>query len=311
MKMKAAVIHRFGGPEELKLEEVERPTPGSGEVLVRVHAAGVNPVDYKTRQGSGVLSQFKTFPAILGWDLAGVVEEVGPGVTRFEVGDAGYGMPNFPKPGGAYAEYVVAPADELAPQSEELTFEEAAALPLAGLTAWQALETLNLQAGQTILIHAAAGGVGHLAVQMAKARGAKVIGTASAANAALVRELGADGFVDYNAAPFEKSVRGVDAVFDTVGGEVTGRSLEVLRSGGSLVTIANAAPEERAKALGVRAQRIMVRPSGADLEAINRLVGDEQLHPVVGATFDLSDAAEAHKLSESRRARGKIVLRVV
>ncbi|MER3554023.1 MAG: NADPH:quinone reductase [Meiothermus sp.] len=309
--MKASVIHKFGGLEELRLEEVQRPTPRQGEVLVRVHAAGVNPVDAGTRRGSGVSGGFKTFPAILGWDIAGVVEEIGPGVTRFKVGDAVYGMPKFPKPAGAYAEYAAAPADELARKPATLRFEEAAALPLAGLTAWQALEALNLQAGQTILIHAAAGGVGHLAVQMAKARGAKVVGTASSANEALVRELGANQFVDYTAQPFEQVVREMDAVFDCVGGEVTQRSLEVLKPGGTLVTIANAAPEERAKALGVRALRILVRPSGKDMESLNRLIKAGQLRVVVGATFDLADAAEAHRLSESRRARGKIVLRVV
>jgi NADPH:quinone reductase len=308
--MKAAVIHQFGGPEVLKLEQVAHPKAGVNEVLVRVYAAGVNPIDYLTRMGSGVAGEFKEFPAILGWDIAGVVEEVGLGVARFKVGDAVYGMPNFPKPAGAYAEYAVAPAGELVRKPESLSFEEAAALPLTALTAWRALEAMNLQPGQTLLIHAAAGGVGHLAVQLAKARGLRVIGTASKANEALVKDLGADEFVDYSAGPFEAAVGKVDAVLDCVGSEVLERSYAVVKPGGWLVTMVGLPSQERAKELGIHAWRVYVNPSGEELNCMNHLVETGQLRPSIGATFPLADVPEAHRLSETGHVRGKLVLTI-
>lgn len=234
--MRAIVVNEWGGPENLVEREIDRPEPGLGEVLVRVHAAGVNPVDWKTRD-SGALIAWGEHP-IVGWDVSGTVEAVGPGVTLHAPGDEVYGMPHFPRQAGGYAEYVSAPARHFAAKPAALDHVQAAALPLAALTAWQALvDTAGVSAGQRVLVHAAAGGVGHLAVQIAKARGAYVIGTASAGKHALLRELGADEVIDYRTTDFEDAVADVDVVIDAVGGDYTRRSLKVLKAGGHLVTL--------------------------------------------------------------------------
>src|SRR6266568_3704062 len=213
--MRAVVMSGYGGPEVLKVEEVPRPSLILTEVLVRVRAAGVNPVDRYVRSGAFPLLRP---PAILGWDVSGVVEEVFPGVTRFRVGDEVYGMPFFPRAAGAYAEYVAAPARQFAPKPARLDHVQAAGLPLAGLTAWQGLvDIAGVTAGHRVLIHAAGGGVGHLAVQIAKARGAHVIGTASRGKLELVRSLGADEVIDYREVDFTAGVHGVDIAFDLVG----------------------------------------------------------------------------------------------
>jgi NADPH:quinone reductase-like Zn-dependent oxidoreductase len=234
--MRAIRQQGFGGPEVLELTEVKRPVPVPTEVLVRVRAAGVNPVEAVIRSG-----QFPLLgqpPFILGWDVSGVVEGIEPGVTRFRPGDEVYGLPFFPRAASAYAEYVVAPSRQLARKPARLSHAEAAALPLAGLTAWQALvDTAQVASGQRVLIHGAGGGVGHLAVQIAKARGAHMIGTASAAKHDFVAGLGADELIDYRAADFAAHADGVDVVLDTVGGATARRSIGVLRPGGLLVTI--------------------------------------------------------------------------
>lgn len=310
--MKAATIHRYGEADVLELEEIARPEPAAGEVLIRVQAAGINPVDIKTRRGQGVAGRLKGFPVILGWDIAGVVEGLGPGVSEFVVGDPVYGMIRFPEEGKAYAEYATAPAAHLAPAPKTLTPVEAAAVPLAALTAWQALfEGLDLQAGETILIHAAAGGVGHLAVQLAHRKGAHVLGTASAANEEFVRGLGAERVIDYTRTPFDTAVEGVDAVLVTVAGEVRERSAAVLRPGGRLISIVGLPTNaEAAKAEGKTAGAIMVRPDAAQLAEIAARIDRGELKPTVSAVFPLADAASAHRQSETGKTRGKIVLAI-
>ncbi|MFH9953961.1 NADP-dependent oxidoreductase [Streptomyces roseolus] len=306
--MRAMVVEQWGGPEVLVEREVERPVPGLNEVLVRVRAAGVNPVDWKTR-ASGALITWGALPMV-GWDVSGTVEAVGPGVGSLRAGDEVFGMPLFPRQAGGYAEYVVAPARHLAPKPAALSHVEAAALPLAALTAWQTLvDAADVRPGERVLVHAAAGGVGHLAVQIAKARGAHVIGTASAAKHGLLRELGADEAVDYRAVPFEDVVSDVDVVLDALGGETAVRSLEVLRAGGRLITLPGpddvpAAPD------GVSASWVMVEPDRLGLREIARLVERGALRPVVDAVLPLSEAAKAHELGERGRTTGKIVLSV-
>ncbi|MDF3300210.1 NADP-dependent oxidoreductase [Streptomyces tropicalis] len=306
--MRAVVVEKWGGPENLVERDVERPEPGLGEVLVRVHAAGVNPVDWKTRASGGLIA-WGDVPAV-GWDVSGTVEAVGPGVGLFRPGDEVYGMPLFPRQAGAYAEYVVAPARHLAPKPAGLTHVQAAALPLAALTAWQALvDTADVQPGERVLIHAAAGGVGHLAVQIAKARGAHVIGTASAAKHDLVRQLGADEVIDYRTVRFEDVVGDIDVVLDGLGGETARRSVSVLRDGGRLVTLPGpddvpATPE------GQRAVWVLVEPDHHGLREITELVEQGALKPVVDTVLPLHEAATAHGIGEQGRTTGKIVLTV-
>ena len=306
--MRAVVVEQWGGPENLIEREVERPEPGLNEVLVRVHAAGVNPVDWKTRAG-GALIEWGVVPAV-GWDVSGTVEAVGPGVGMFRPGDEVFGMPLFPRQAGGYAEYVVAPARHLALKPSGLTHVEAAALPLAALTAWQALvDTADVRPGERVLVHAAAGGVGHFAVQIAKARGAYVIGTASAGKHELVRELGADEVIDYRAVRFEDVVSDVDVVLDGLGGQTAERSLKVLRAGGRLITLPG--PDDVPAAQdGVRAVWMLVEPDHLGLREIAALVEQGALKPVVETVLPLAEAAKAHEIGEQGRTTGKIVLTV-
>ncbi|WP_079406189.1 NADP-dependent oxidoreductase [Streptomyces sp. 3211] len=306
--MRAIVVNEWGGPENLVEREIDRPEPGLGEVLVRVHAAGVNPVDWKTRD-SGALIAWGEHP-IVGWDVSGTVEAVGPGVTVHAPGDEVYGMPHFPRQAGGYAQYVTAPARHFAAKPATLDHVQAAALPLAALTAWQALvDTAGVSAGQRVLVHAAAGGVGHLAVQIAKARGAYVIGTASEGKHALLRELGADEVIDYRTTDFEDAVSDVDIVIDAVGGEYTRRSLKVLKTGGHLVTLPG--PDSLpADPQGVRASWVLVEPDLAGLREIAALVEQGLLKPLVDTVLPLEQAARAHEIGEQGRTTGKIVLTV-
>lgn len=308
--MRAVVVERWGGPENLVEREIERPEPGLNEVLVRVHAAGVNPVDFKTRAG-GALIEWGAVPAV-GWDVSGTVAAVGPGVGVYRPGDEVFGMPLFPRQAGAYAEYVVAPARHLAPKPAGLTHVEAAALPLAALTAWQALvDTADVRPGERVLVHAAAGGVGHLAVQIAKARGAHVIGTAGAGKHDLVRGLGADEVVDYRAVRFEDVVGDVDVVLDGVGGDTAERSLRVLRPGGRLITLPGPDDVPATVPDGVRAVWMLVEPDRLGLREITALVERGALRPVVDTVVPLAQAAKAHEIGERGRTTGKIVLTVV
>ena len=311
--MRAVVAQQPGDADVLELRQVERPEPGMTEILVRVRAAGVNPTDWKARAGRGLPG--KTFPAILGYDVAGVVEAVGLGVTIYRPGDAVLGMPKFPILPGGYAEYVAAPARQFVPKPESLSFEEAAGLPLAALTAWQGLiDTAKLEAGQRVLVHAAAGGVGHLAVQIAKSRGAYVIGTASAAKHEFVRGLGADELIDYHTADFVDVLRNdpVDVVFDPVAGDYSARSLEVLKDGGALVSILAVGPEaaKEAERRGIPSGFTLVEPDRLGLTALAELVEQGRLRVEIDSVFPLARAADAHRRGETNRAQGKIVLSV-
>lgn len=311
--MRAVSQDRAGGPDVLKVIETKRPEPGRGEILVRVHTAGVNPADWKTRE-RGVFADGATPPFTLGFDVAGVVESVGAGVTLFQPGDEVFGMPRFPHPAGAYAEYVTAPARHFAPRPRGLDHIQAGALPLAALTAWQALvDTAHMRAGQRVLVHAAAGGVGHLAVQIAKARGAYVIATASAAKHDLLRTLGADELIDYRTQDVADTVRDVDVVLDSIGGPTWARSLRTLRRGGTLVSILpfdDTFPAQQAEEAGVRAVFMLVEPDQQGLREISDLIEDGRLRVIVDAVFPLEQAAQAHELGETGRTTGKIVLTV-
>jgi NADPH:quinone reductase-like Zn-dependent oxidoreductase len=302
----------LGGPEVLQLTDVPRPEPGPTEVLVRVSAAGINPVDWKTRARGGFLGQP---PFTVGWDVAGVVEALGAGVTRFAVGERVFGMPRFPREAAGYAEYVTSPSRQLARIPERLGDVEAAALPLAGLTAWQALvETADVQPGQRVLILAAAGGVGHLAVQIAKARGAYVLGTARSAKHQFLTELGADETIDYTSEVVEDRVHDVDVVLDLVGGgESSQGALPALRDGGLFIAVPSSAGLESLRELAagrVRVTGILVEPDRAGMEAIAGLVATGALRAHVSRTFPLEQAARAHELGETGRTQGKLVLTV-
>jgi NADPH:quinone reductase-like Zn-dependent oxidoreductase len=310
-KMRAVRIHEYGGPERLVLEETDRPEPKEGELLIRIHAAGINPIDWKVRSGMARAWMNFALPLILGWDVSGVVERTGSGVAGFEAGDEVFGMVRFPGAGGAYAEYTVSPATDVAPKPRSLSHVQAAAVPLVALTAWQALfDAAKLDRGQRVLIHAAAGGVGHVAVQLAKWKGAHVIGTASARNHAFLEELGADECIDYRAVRFEDAVKGVDVVLDSMAGEVRDRSWKVLKKGGVLVSILGEPSAEEARAHGARGTFVIVKPDARQLAEIARLIDGGELRPVIDRALPLADAARAHEVLEEGHTRGKIVLEV-
>lgn len=312
--MRAVQVTEFGGPEVLRVADVEAPSPIPTELLVEVHAAGVNPVDWKTRNGRGAAGASGPPPFTLGWDVAGVVKEVGRGVTLFAPGDRVFGMPWFPRAAGAYAEFVTAPSRQFARMPDGLSFDEAAALPLAALTAWQALvDTANVGDADTVLINGASGGVGHIAVQIAKARGAKVIATARAVNHEFLRQLGADECVGREQVEVQDAASGVDVVLDLVGPDATRAELETLREGGLLVAIPGGPSEEavaEAGKRGIRVTSILVEPDGHGLGEIAALVEDGRLRVDVAQKFPLEDAAKAHELLEQGGVRGKIVLTV-
>jgi NADPH:quinone reductase-like Zn-dependent oxidoreductase len=309
--MAAVRIHRFGGPEVLELEQAPRPEPGPGELLVRVHAAAINPVDTGVRAGHAQDLAGARLPYVPGYDLSGVVAEVGEGVTRFRPGDEVFAMLHLRR-GGAYAEYAIVKDGEAAARPRTVTHAEAASLPLVALTVWQAFfHTADLQPGQTVLIHAGAGGVGSAAIQIAKWRGARVIATASQRNHELLRSLGADQVIDYTTERFEEIARDVDVVLDPIGGQTQVRSLETLREGGILVGLMGLTAAARAPARDVRARAILVAPDSGQLRRIAELVDAGHLRPVVSHRFPLDAAADAHRQSETRRTRGKIVLEVV
>ncbi|SHN29628.1 NADP-dependent oxidoreductase [Streptomyces yunnanensis] len=315
--MRAVVQDGFGGPEVLRIQQVPRPAPLPTEVLVRVHAAGINPVDWKTRGGAGMAGLLGEPPFTLGWDVSGVVEEVGFGVTTLKAGDEVYGMPWFPRVANAYTEYVTAPARQFARKPATLDHVHAAAVPLAALTAWQAVvDTAHLQAGQRVLVTAAAGGVGHFAVQFARHLGAHVIATASTARHPWLKELGANETIDYTTTRFEDAVVDVDVVIDLVGDahdRTSTRSLKVLRPGGLLVAIpAGVSPElaQAAEAADVRVTPFLVEPDGAGLTMIADLIDAGRVAVEVEETFPLEQAGVAHARGEAGCTRGKLVLTV-
>ena len=309
--MKAVRIHEYGGPDVLKYEDAPRPHPEPDDVLIRVHAAGVNPVDWKVRQGYLREKLRRPLPLILGWDVSGVVEAAGPAVTRFKPGDELYSRPDLARD-GAYAEYIAVRESQATLKPKSIDHIHAAAIPLAALTAWESLfDAAQLSLHQRVLIHGAAGGVGHYAVQLAKWKGAYVIGTASARNHEFVRRLGADEMIDYHAQSFEDVVRNVDVVLDTIGGETQQRSWQVLKPGGVLVSIISPPSSETAKARGVRQAYVFIQPNASRLAEIAALVDSGKLRAAVETILPIADARRAHEISQSGHARGKIVLRVV
>jgi NADPH:quinone reductase-like Zn-dependent oxidoreductase len=303
--MRAIRVHAFGGPDQLKLEVIPRPEPHEGQVLLRILSAAVNPTDWKHRMGASQAYDPVVFPWTPGIDAAGIVAAVGPGVSTLTAGQAVYGRPM-----ASYAEYAAAAEGALSPKPANLDFDQAAAIPVGALTAWMSLfDVAGLEAGQRVLIQGAAGGVGLFAVQLARWKGAHVIGAASAGNLEFVRSLGAEQALDYNAAPVETVVHDVDVVFDTVGGEVTARSLSSLRKGGVLVTVAGPVPEERARELGVRAVH-GGRAAQEVLPRITELIEAGTLKPVVGRVYPLAEAAQAQAESQTGHGRGRIILKV-
>ena len=311
--MKAIIIEEFGGVENLKYVDIAVPDINENEVLVAVKAISINPVDAKTRAGKGVAGRLKDqMPLTLGWDISGVVTKVGSAVIKFKEGDAVFGMVNFLGHGKAYAEYVAAPADQLALKPQNISHKEAAAATLAALTAWQAITHLaGIKKGDRILIHAAAGGVGHYAVQIAKNLGAYVIGTSSAANKDFILGLGADEHIDYKIQPFEDVVSNIDFVYDTIGGDTIDRSLKVLKKGGTIISIPsglNAEVIEKAKALGVNGYQFMVSSNGKDMETLAGQLEKGELKSHVSKTFIFDNMADAHLQIESGRTVGKIAV---
>ncbi len=308
--MKAVRIHTYGGVQELVYEDAPRPTPGAGEVLIRVFASSVNPFDVAVRAGYMASYFNHNLPLIIGTDVSGVVEEVGPGVGTFAPGDAVYGRAGVTRD-GANAEYVVVPATDIAAKPKTLDHKNSAAIPHVILTAWQALiELAQIKKGQTLLVHGAAGGVGHVAVQLARLHGLKVIGTGSR-NLDFVRELGVEQAIDYSAAPFENGVKDVDVVLDTIGGDTQERSWGVLKPGGILVSTIQSPSEETAAAHGVRQAYVFTSPPiGETLTTVAGLVDSGKLKTHISAVFPLEEIQKAHGMIESRHTRGKIVLQV-
>ena len=308
--MKAVVVHEYGGPEVLKYEDAPKPEPKENEMLVRVIAAGVNPVDDGLRSGHYSKYFGPKPPFTPGGDIAGVVEKAGAKVTKFKVGDAVYAYLDLDR-GGGYAEYTVTNEKEAAAKPKSLTFEEAAAVPIVALTAWQALiDNAKLSAGQSVLIHGGSGGVGTFAIQIAKARGAKVFATASTANQDLLKQLGADVAIDYTKQKFEDVAKNVDVVLDCVGQDTLQRSYGVVKKGGFIVTIvASPAPAELEKH-GIRGSSLSVAPNSEELAEISKLIEEKKIKVIVSQTLPLADAAKAQEQAATRHTRGKIVLKV-
>ncbi|TWX66875.1 NADP-dependent oxidoreductase [Colwellia demingiae] len=308
--MRAVRIHQYGGTETLQLDQIDTPVINTDDILIKVKASSINPVDWKIREG--YLQDFIPYklPTTLGWDVAGIVSAVGDSVTDFKVGDEVYSRPEISRD-GTYADYIAVEADEVAMKSTKLDFAQAAALPLAGITAWECLVDVGqLQAGQRVLIHAGAGGVGHLAIQIAKAKGAIVIATASAKNQDLLTKFGADQAVDYNQGNLLEQIEPVDLVVDTIGGAVQSQSWALLKAGGMLVSIVDQPSEEIAKEHNVKAAFVFIQPSSRILRELNTLVEQDQLIPFIEHRFPLENIAEAHLQSQSGRTRGKIVIEV-
>jgi NADPH:quinone reductase-like Zn-dependent oxidoreductase len=306
--MKAVVVHEYGGPEVLKYEDAPRPEPKENELLVRVIACGVNPADPLIVSGRYAKEFGTHLPLVPGYDVAGVVERTGAKVTKFKVGDGVYGYALF---GGGWAEDAVLAEHEAALKPKSLTFVEAAAVPLAALTAWQALiDVAQLQAGQTALIHGGSGGVGSFAVQIAKARGARVIATASTPNQDLLKQLGADVTVDYTKTKFEEVAKDVDVVLDPVGRDTLARSYAVIKKGGIITTLVARCDQAQLDKYGIRGASISVKPDSNELTEITRLIDEKKIKPIVTQVLALSDAVKAHEQAATKHTRGKIVLKI-
>lgn len=306
--MKAVVVHEYGGPETLKLEEVPRPEPKENEVLVRVIGAGVNPVDALIRSGKYAKFFGTTLPLVPGYDIAGVVEKTGAKINKLKVGDAIYAYTMW---GGGYAEYAVANEGEATIKPKSLNYIEAASVPLVALTAWQALiDTAKLSAGQTVLIHGGSGGVGSMAIQIAKARGAKVIATASTPNQGLLKELGADVSIDYTTQKFEEIAKDVDVVLDSVGKDTLARSYGVIKKGGFIATLVAEPDQAELDKHGIRGAPISVKPNAKELAEITKLIEAKKIKPVVSQVLTLADAVKAQEQAATHHTRGKIVLKI-
>lgn len=308
--MKAIRIHTYGGPEVLQYEDVPRPRMKKGDVLIRVHAAGVNPLDWKVRSGSLNGAAPHNLPLIPGWDVSGVVKKLASGISQFKRGDEVFAMAD-PTRDGAYADYVAVRATALALKPRSLYHIRAAAVPVSALTAWQSLfDHGSLQSGQRILIHLGTGAIGHFAVQLAKWKGACVIATASTKEQELLRDLGADETIDYTGQKLEDVARNIDIVLDTVGGETHERSWRVLKKGGALISLVESPSKEKSRQFGVCGMMCRVQPDGAQLSKIAKLIDTEKLKPVIDRILPLSEAKRAHELSQNGHLRGNIVLRV-
>jgi len=306
--MRAVVAHKYGAPEVLKIEQVQRPEPNDDEVLVRVIASSVNPADPLTLSGKYAKEFGTHLPLIPGYDIAAVVEKTGANVTKLKVGDAVYGYPTF---GGGWADYVTVKEREVAAKPKSLNFVETAAVPMGALTAWQALvDVAKLQPGQTILVHGGSGGVGSFAVQIAKVRGARVIATASTANQDLLKQLGADMAVDYTTTKFEDVAKEVDAVLDPVGKDTLARSYGVVRKGGIVMSlVARPDPAELQKH-GIRGAGISVHADADDLIEIAQLIDAGKIRPIITEVLPLTDAVKAQQQAATHHTRGKVVLRI-
>jgi len=308
--MKAMVIHEYGGPEVLKYEDVPRPEPKGDQILIRVIAAGVNPVDGMIRSGMFAKDGNRAFPIILGGDVAGVVEKVGSKITKFKAGDPVFAYISLDDSGG-YAQYALVTEREAALKPKSLSYVEAAAVPIVALTAWQALiDTARLSEGQTVLIHGGSGGVGTFAIQIAKARGAKVIATASTAKQDLLKELGADVAIDYTKQKFEEIAKDVDVVLDSVGKDTLAHSYGVVKKGGFIVTLVARIDQAELDNHGIRGASLSVEPNSDELAEIGKLIDEKKIKVVVSQTFPLSEARKAQEQAATGHTRGKIVLKV-
>lgn len=308
--MKAIVVHEYGGPEVLKLEDVARPDPGENEILVRVIAAGVNPVDGGIRSGKYAKFFNTTLPLVPGYDIAGVVEKPGAKIDKLKKGDAVYAYIDLKK-GGGYAEYVLVTQEEAAPKPKSASFVEAAAVPVVALTAWQALvDTAELSAGQSVLIHGGSGGVGSFAIQFAKLRGAKVFATASTRNQDFLKQLGADVAIDYATQKFEDVAKDVDVVLESVGKDTLARSYGVVKKGGIIVSLVGPPDQAELDKHGIRGAWLGVEPNSAELAEIGKLIDDKKIKVIVSQTFPLVEAAKAQEQADTGHTRGKIVLKI-
>jgi NADPH:quinone reductase-like Zn-dependent oxidoreductase len=306
--MKAVMVHEYGGPEVLKLEDVPRPEPKENEVLVRVIASGVNPADPLIVSGKYAREFGTHLPLVPGYDIAGVIEKTGAKIDKLKIGDAVYGFVLW---GGGWAEYAVATEGEAALKPKSLTYIEAAAVPLTALTAWQALiDVAKLHAGQTVLIHGGSGGVGSMAIQIAKARGAKVIATASTANQDLLKQLGADVAIDYTKTKFEDVAKDVDVVLDPVGKDTLARSYAVVKKGGFIATLVSRLDKAQLDKYGIGGASVSVKPDAKELAEITKLIADKKIKPIVTQVLPLSEAATALTQAETHHTRGKIVLKI-
>lgn len=309
--MKAFRIHEYGNVDLLKMDEVSIPEIEKDEVLIKVYATSVNPVDWKIREGYLKGMNLHKLPLTLGWDVAGIIEKTGDDVTEFKIADEVYSRPSIERD-GTYAEYIVVKAKEVAFKPKSITFLESATIPLAGITAWEVLvTTANIQAGQRVLIHAASGGVGSLAVQIAKAKGCYVIGTTSEKNLDFVKSLGADEVIDYKNQDFSELLSDIDVVFDTVDGKTQNDSWKVLKEGGILVSVTNKPNADLAKEHKVRSAFVFIQPNVPVLNELTNLIDSGKLKPVVGSVFSFSETKKAQELSQSGRAIGKIAIKVV